>query len=414
MVTDAELRDPLIPLARPSILEAEIHAVERVMRSGRLFTGPENQRFETMLAAVCGREHAICVTSGAAALELALWALWESDARARAASAPREVLVPAAGFPAAANAVLRLGLRPVAVDIAPDSWTMDAGAAERAITSATWALISIDSFGQVAEIEPLRALCAGAGIHLINDAACSLGALDSRGQGGGSYGVMATLSFHPRQVITTGEGGAVLCDDPDLADTLRQIRDQGQSAPGCFVRAGTSARLSETAAALGMIQLQRLDAMLRERALLVQGYHQRLDALRQAGALSWQAWLPEARPAHQSFAVMLGENAARNSDQTTDQNSDQNTDQNSVRNVDHPDVRSRVRQHLSARGIETAVAAYSLHRLQARAALPGIAQQRCPVADALHDRGLALPLFVGMRSAELDRVAGALAEVLHG
>jgi perosamine synthetase len=390
MVTDAELRDPLIPLARPSILEAEIHAVERVMRSGRLVMGPENERFETMLAALCGREHAICVTSGATALELALWALRDSDPGVGAWSGPREVLVPAAGFPAAVNAILRLGLRPVAVDIAPDSWTMDPGAAERAITGATWALISTDIFGHVAEVEPLRALCAGSGIHLIDDAACSLGALDSRGHGGGSYGVMATLSFHPRQVITTGEGGAVLCDDADLADTLRQMRDQGQSRPGRFVRAGTSARLFEAAAALGMVQLERLDAMLRERALLVQGYHQRLDPLRQSDALSWQAWLPEARPAHQTFAVMLGQNASQKVD------------------------RSRVRQHLAARGIEAAVAAYSLHRLDAHGGQPGIAEQHCPVADALHERGLALPLFVGMRSAELDRVADALAEVLHG
>lgn len=385
--------DDRIPLARPAVGDLEHAAVARVLASGRLVLGPENLRFEATLAAAAGRRHAVCVSSGTTALELSLWALGPRDAAAGAHHTPAEapeVLVPAGGFPAAAHAVLRLGARPVLVDIAPGTWTMDLDAARAAITPRTRALVSIDTLGLVPEAEPLEALCRDAGITLIADAACSLGGRDSQGRPGGGYGALAIYSFHPRKVITTGEGGAILCDDDDLAGAIRALRHLGQSAPGQFALPGTNARMPELAAALGSAQMTRLGAMLRERRLLVDGYRERLARLHAAGKLTWQEAPPGAEPAHQTCAVLLAE---------------------------HPRLPSRdqVRAYLADAGIESQIAIYALHRLDSvRPALPPSAPAGAafPVAETVARCGLALPLYIGMRSAQLDRVCDTLAEVL--
>jgi perosamine synthetase len=376
--------DDRIPLARPAVGDIEHAAVARVLESGRLVLGPENLRFEATLAAAAGRRHAVCVSSGTAALELSLWALGLE--RAHAPAGPPEVLVPAGGFPAAAHAALRVGARPVLVDIEPGTWTMDLDAARAAITGRTRALVSIDTLGLVAEAAPLEALCRDAGVALIADAACSLGGRDSQGRPGGGYGALAIYSFHPRKVITTGEGGAVLCDDDGLAGAVRTLRHLGQSAPGRFALPGTNARLPELAAALGSAQMTRLGAMLRERRLLVEGYRERLARLHAAGKLTWQEAPPGAEPAHQTFAVLLAE---------------------------HPRLPSRdqVRAYLADAGIESQIAIYALHWLDSvrPAGTPGAA---FPVAESVARAGLALPLYIGMRSAQLDRVCDTLAEVL--
>jgi perosamine synthetase len=377
----ASPNDDRIPLARPAIGAAEHEAVAAVLESGRLVLGPENQRFEAALASAAGRRHAVCVSSGTTALELSLWAL------GGAAGGPGgEVLVPAGGFPAAAHAVLRMGARPVLVDIDAGDWTMDLDAARAALTPNTRALISIDTLGVVAEAAPLEALCREAGIALIADAACSLGGADSQGRPGGGYGALAIYSFHPRKVITTGEGGAVLCDDDGLAESVRALRHIGQTAPGRFAWPGTNARLPEMAAAMGCVQMERLDAMLRERRLLCEGYRERLAGLHRAGKLSWQEARPGARPAHQTFAVLIADHARLPS-------------------------RDQVRAYLADAGIESQIAIYAQHRLDSvRPAVPAAA--RFPVAEAVAERGLALPLYIGMRSAQLDRVCDTLAEVI--
>lgn len=407
----------LIPLARPCLGDGETEAVTRVLASGRLVLGPENQQFEESLATLAGRKHAVCVTSGSTALELALWALdvpWPAVHRATGAWLGRRtdnaetraekfsVIVPAGGFPAAANAVLRLGAMPIPVDIDAASWTLDLGAVDDVLHDAMLgyggekrgdvfieAIVSIDTFGLVAEGEALEMLAGQYGVTVLDDAACSLGGSDSHGIAGGGYGVAGTFSFHPRKVITTGEGGAVVCDDDELAARLRELRNQGQSFGNAgrvrrFVRPGSNARLSEMAAAIGNVQLAQLDTWLRERELLCAGYRERLADAREAGLLSWQEIPEGSSPACQTFAVLL----------------------------DRRFDRDRVQAHMAAYGVETGVALFALNRLDCYETLPLIANRRFPVAEALHDRGLALPLFSGLRSGELDKISESLLEAL--
>ncbi len=367
--------DRHIPLARPTLGDAEIAAAERALRSGWLVIGPENQRFESALAAATGRAHAIAVASGTAALELSLWAL--------GVAAGDEVVIPAFGFVAAANAVARLGAVPIAVDVDPGSWNPAAAAMAAAITPRTRALVSIDQLGLPAEAAPLQELARSSGVALIDDAACSLGGHDSAAVPGGGYGVAATLSFHPRKVITTGEGGAVVCDDPTLAEAVRALRNHGQVGRGVFARVGTNARLSEPAAAIGCAQLARMEAMIAERRLLADGYHQRLASLREAGRIWWQVSPDGARHSYQTFAILLPEDRDRDA----------------------------VCARFAAADIEVAPATYAFHRVASHADA-GRRAGRLPVADALHERGLALPLYLGMRSAELDRVSEVLEEAV--
>jgi perosamine synthetase len=290
-----------------------------------------------------------------------------------------EVLVPSFGFPAAANAIRSRGASAVPVDVDRATWNLDPESVRAALGQRSRAIVSIDQFGLVAEHQAIAELAARNGLELIDDAACALGGTSAAGVPGGGYGVIATLSFHPRKLVTTGEGGALLTDDEALAAELRKLRNHGQLAPGRFERLGTNARLSEVAAAIGHAQLERLDAQLAERRLLAEGYRRRLAPLAAAGRISWQDPPAGAMHAYQTFATRLA-----------------------------PDLdRDAVRAVLAAAGVESGPATYAFHRLSSHA---GIAR---PVpleqSDALHDRGLALPLYLGMRSAELDRVCEALA-----
>jgi dTDP-4-amino-4,6-dideoxygalactose transaminase len=370
----------VIPLARPSIGDGELAAAERVLRSGRLVLGPENRRFEELLAGRCRRRHAVATASGTAALELALWAIGVAPGD--------QVLVTAFGFPAAANAVRRAGAAPVPVDVDGERWTLDPAAVRAALAgcSRPRAIVSIDQLGLPAEAAALDALERETGLPVVNDAACGLGGLDAAGAPGGSAGRIAVLSFHPRKVVTTGEGGAVLCDDDELAAVLRELRNHGQDSPGSFRRIGTNARLAEVSAAIGSAQLARLDEMLAERRLLAEGYRRRLAPLARAGRLSLQEPAPGTMHAYQTFAIRLA-----------------------------PGIdRDRVRRALADAAIESGPATFAFHRIHPHAELadPPPPTPPTPEADALHERSLALPLYIGMRSAELDAVTAALEAAL--
>jgi dTDP-4-amino-4,6-dideoxygalactose transaminase len=362
----------LIPLARPAVGDAEAAALARVLASGRYVAGAENAQLETALAARCGRRHALTTSSGTAALELVLWAL--------GIGAGDEVLVAAFGFPAAANAISAAGAIPIAVDVERTTWNIDLADARRRAGARARALVSIDQFGLVTETEPLRRVATELGLDIIGDSACAVGARDSGGIAGGGYGRAAILSFHPRKVMTTGEGGAILSDDDALVGVLRELRNHGQSAPGQFVRCGTNARLSEFHAALGRVQLERLEAMLAERRRLAAGYLERLHRLCERERIEVQRVPRGAEHSYQTFAVLLAAGVARD----------------------------QVRASLGAAGIESGPGTYAFHRLPPFAA----PARSLPIADALHERSLALPLYIGMRAPELDRVAEALEEAL--
>lgn len=365
-----------LPLARPSIGEAELAAQARALASGRLVLGPENAAFEEALARATGRRHAICVSSGTAALHLALWALdLPPDG---------EILVPAFTFPAPANAARSLGHEVVPVDVDDATWNLSPEAAARRLGPQAAAIVAVDQFGLLADHEALLSLALARGIPLVEDAACALGAADAAGRPGGSFGRIACLSFHARKILTTGEGGAVLTDDDRLAARVRALRNHGQEAPGRFTGVGLNYRLSEPAAAVGRVQLERLPELVEERRRLVLRYRERFADHPVGATLRFQEPPPGQRHAWQTFAVFLPEGVDR----------------------------ARVIAALRARDIEAGPATYALHRLASFEGRPGCDAAALPVADRLHDRALALPLWNGMPEDAVDRVVAALLQLL--
>jgi perosamine synthetase len=348
----------------------EAKAVALVLESGRLVQGERVAQFETLAAERVGRAYAIAISSGTAALRLALEALGIGQGD--------QVLVPDLTWPSPGHAVLEIGAHPVLVDVDRHEWNVSPEALAAARTERTRAAIVIDQFGCPARSEAIaRAL---PGLPLIVDAACSLGSQTGT-KPCGAFGAIASFSFHPRKVVTTGEGGMCLTDDPELASRLRELRNHGQAAPGKFVRASGNHRLSELAAAIGVVQLGRLDAMLEERRTIAERY-----TLALSGLASQQAPAGALRN-HQTYGVVL------------------------PLGVD----RDAVVQRLRELGVESSRLSYALHTLPqfAAAAADAIEAGRTfPEATVLAERGLALPLWPGLSESDQRKVIESLQSVL--
>src|SRR2546427_9562144 len=224
--------------------------------------GPKVAELEAELARACGVEYALAVSSGTAALHLAVLALGLEPGD--------EVIVPAYTFPATANVVALAGLRPVLVDVDPLTMNIDPEQLEP--RRRTKAIIAVHLFGRPARLEELPT------ITLIEDAAGALGAR-RRGRACGGLGLLGCLSFHPRKIVTTGEGGAVTTNDAEIADSIRRMRHHGIEPHGDFEIAtpGLNYRLPDILCAVGVPQLRRLEELLQARERIAAAYAERLE-----------------------------------------------------------------------------------------------------------------------------------------
>lgn len=256
----------MIKLAHPDITEREIRAVNQVLRSGTLSLGPQAAAFERLFARRVGRKHAIALNSGTSALHLIVKALGLGPGD--------EVVTAPYSFIASVNCILYEGARPVLADIDPVTLNIDPSQVERRITRKTRAVLAVDVFGLPADYAALDDICRRRRLMMIEDACEALGAR-YRGRPAGSFGRAAAFGFYPNKQITTGEGGMAVCDDPKLADLIRSFRNQGRSYMGGWLahhRMGYNYRMSEINAAMGRVQLLRLDAMLRVRRKVAERY----------------------------------------------------------------------------------------------------------------------------------------------
>ncbi|GMV38545.1 MAG: pyridoxal phosphate-dependent aminotransferase [Myxococcales bacterium] len=356
-----------IPLCRPTVGPEELAAVGDVLASGHLVQGARVAAFEEALATRLGQPVA-ATSSGTAALHLALLALGVGPGD--------EVIVPGVTFPAPANAVEAVGARAVAADVDPERWALDPARAAAAMSARTRAVIVVHPFGVPADVPALRSL----GVPIIEDAACALGAtLDGRPCG--TLGDVACFSFHPRKVITTGEGGALTSPDAGIVDRARRLRNHGMGPatggdPGArFEEVGLNLRLSDVHAAVGVVQLRRLDALIDERAALAERARSfplaLLPGLFAPGAVV------------QSLVGLLP-----------------------------PGVdRAAVLAALAPRA-EATVASYAIHRLAPWRGRPWATDAALPMAARIHDSGVTLPLWPGMGPDAIDEVGAALRDAL--
>ncbi|OWJ55197.1 DegT/DnrJ/EryC1/StrS family aminotransferase [Pyrodictium delaneyi] len=246
----------MIPIARPIVDDEEIEAVARVLRSGILAHGPEVEAFEREFAEYIGVDYAVAVSSGTAALDLILKAY-----RIRHGD---EVITTPFTFIATANAILYQGARPVFADIDPETYNLDPDKVLELITPRTRAIIAVHLYGHPADMKPLREIAEDHNLILIEDAAQAHGA-EYMGKKVGSLGDVAAFSFYPTKNMTTGEGGMVTTSDKKIAERIRLLRNHGQAEKYLHTELGYNLRMTSIAAAIGRVQLRKLEWMNQRR-----------------------------------------------------------------------------------------------------------------------------------------------------
>lgn len=369
---------PRIPIARPEMGEPEWQAVREVIESGWVTQGPRVEAFEKAMADYCQAEHAVAVSSCTTALHLALVVA--------GVEAGDEVIVPSMSFIATANSVAHTGATPVFAEVEPDTFNLDLDDVRRRITPKTKAIVLVHQLGLPADIQRFSALADEFSLKIVEDAACAIGS-SYQGAPIGSHGELVCFSFHPRKLVTTGDGGMVLTSSQEHADRLRLLRQHGMSVND-RVRNASSAviresyleiaynyRLTDIQAAMGIEQLKRLPAMLERRQELARRYD---EALKGHEVVRTPAQLPNVEWNVQSYAVRL----------------------------DQWDATSRdaVMQEMLDAGIATRAGVMTAHREPAYSDR-GIS---LPVSEQASDSSLVLPLFPAMLDQELDESASAL------
>ncbi|MEM6573337.1 MAG: DegT/DnrJ/EryC1/StrS family aminotransferase [Pseudomonadota bacterium] len=363
-----------IPLARPSVGDEERALIDEVLGSGQLSRGPMVKRFEAAFAEFLGADHAVALSSGSAALHLGIKALRLPPSA--------EIITSPFSVPATANMVLAAGARLQLCDISPTHLGLDPPQVACTITDETAAVLPVHVFGQSAVIEALVDVCRIEGIQLIEDACEALGTRVGE-RALGTFGDMGCFGFYPNKQITTGEGGMLVTDNPELAERVRLMRNHGRSMDGPWhdqQLVGLNYRLPELSAALGLGQLQRIEDTMTRRAALAATYRKRLaemPGLRPVAPddsnICWFAWV-----------VILD-----------------------------PDLpRDQIIADLKDRGIQAGRYFAPLHQQPALAPLVGD-QGPFPVAEAMAARALALPFFNDMTTDQAEQVCEALATLIQ-
>jgi dTDP-4-amino-4,6-dideoxygalactose transaminase len=348
---------------------ALIAAASQVIVSGRYALGARTAAFEASFADYCGSAEAIAVSTGTAALHLALLAAGVGPGD--------EVITTPATFVATVAAIQYANATPRLVDIDPVTWTMDPAKLEAAITPRTKAIVPVHLHGRLADMRAICAIARAHGLVVIEDAAQAHGARDEDGFRAGARGDLGCFSFYPgKNLGACGEGGAVTTSRPDLADRLRLLRDWGQSRKYVHEIKGFNHRLDEMQAAMLNVKLPHLADWTRQRQRAAARYDAKLDAL----------GVTHAAPGGDSHVYHVY----------------------AVRVPDRDAVRARL-----APEIETGIHSPTPVHLQPAYADCGYARGDFPVAERLAEETLSLPMFPGITEAQIDAVVGALGQALR-
>jgi len=268
-----------IPVMRPWLGEEEAQAAAAAVASGWVAQGPRVAQFEAEFAEAVGAGHAVAVSSCTTALHLALIAAGIGPGD--------EVVAPSLSFIATMNAARYVGAEPVFADVDPATLNLVPGTIAPRLTERTRAVIVADQAGVPADLDAIRALCEPRGIAVIEDAACAAGSV-YQGRPAGATASLATFSFHPRKLLTTGEGGMITTPDGDVATRLRRLREHGMNVGAAerhasqqpvierYLEVGYNYRMTDVQAAIGLVQLAKLGRQIERRRELAARYHELL------------------------------------------------------------------------------------------------------------------------------------------
>jgi dTDP-4-amino-4,6-dideoxygalactose transaminase len=352
--------------ADPELFAELMETVERIARDSAFTLGPELERFEAAFASFCGTEYAAGVSSGTAALEIALLALGIGPGD--------EVIVPTYSFIATAEAVSTVGATPVIVDVDPETALLTAATVEQALTEKTRCVIPVHLFGRPVDLDPILAICSERGIAVIEDACQAHGAL-YKGKPVGSLGDAGCFSFYPTKNLGGwGDGGALVTSDPALDAKARLLRSHGEGTRHHHELATGTHRLDTLQAAILEVKLRRLPAWNQRR-------REAADALC-AGLAGSNVTAPAAAAADSDHVYHLF--------------------------VVRSDNRDALRDHLDARGVASAIHYPTPIHLQPAYAELGLGRGDLPVAERLASENCSLPIFPAIEDAQIAEIVAAV------
>ncbi|PCJ81808.1 MAG: aminotransferase DegT [Flavobacteriales bacterium] len=365
----------MIPIAKPYLTEEDANAPHDVILSGWVTQGPKVQEFEENFAEYVGAKHAVAVSSCTTALHLAMLVagVGEGD----------EVICPSMSYIATANSIRYANAIPVFAEVG-DDYNLDIDDAQKKITSKTKAILLVHQIGMPADIDAFRQLCEAHNVILIEDAACAVGSAYN-GQKIGSHSELVCFSFHPRKVITTGDGGMITTSNPKFAERLKRLRQHGVSVTDRarhsadkiifeeYLELGYNYRMTDIQASVGIKQLEKLDKIIEKRRTIALRYHQEL------GDLDFLC-LPVAKEGsfsnYQSYSIYLKENC--------------------------PVSRDELMQKLFDAGVSSRRGIMTAHRELAYRDL--CKDVSLPVSEDLADNSILIPLFAQMTEEEQNYV----------
>lgn len=371
----------MIRLSKPFIEEEEIDAVSEVLKSGNLIQGARVKEFEAAIQSYSGAKFAVAVSNCTAALHLSLLSL--------NVQADDLVLVSSFSWPSTANVICLCGAHPVFIDINPRTFNMDANSLRRTLTSLmsnnsiskkVKAIIPVHTFGQMADMINIMDVAKNFGVPVIEDAACALGA-EYRNKKAGRYGEIGCFSFHPRKAITTGEGGMVVTDNETIYRYIRALRNHGLDSLSLtpkFIIPGYNYRLSDIHAALGTIQMSKIDTLIEKKVQQAKIYNNEF----QNSSIRSPYTDEDAKHVFQSYVVKLDQDMATE--------------------------RTSIIRKLSDSGIQTTIGTYHMPMLEYFRIRYNHTPDTCPESFKVEQSLVSLPLHHELTTEEQATVAESL------
>jgi perosamine synthetase len=367
-----------IPLLRPYFDKEEIAELSRVLESGWVAQGPKGKEFEQKVLELIGTGNAVALANCTCALHLALLSLGIKKGD--------EVLVADYTYPATGHSVVYCGAKPVFVDVDKGTYNIDPAKMEKRITKKTKAVIPVHTFGQPAEMDEMMRVARKHDLKVIEDAACAFGA-KYKGRFAGTIGDIGCFSFHARKGITTGEGGMAVTDDKALANKMRKLSVFGitsaweRETNGFFVpdftELGYNYKMSDITAAVGIVQLTRLDKIIKRKRELAKYWDEKLEKM---DMISPPRTSKNSLHIYQSYVALVDKKLNRN----------------------------KLIERLAAKGVQAQIGTYASHIQPVYKS-----KDKCPNSLEIFNRALALPMYYMLKEEEIDTAAGILKSTLE-